>query len=91
MNYYLVSYDLNRPGQDYADLIAEIERSPNWAKPMLSCFIVGTNENPSQLMERLRPWIDPNDWIIVIRVCKDWDGWLTNDIHDWIRTNVPYC
>ncbi len=91
MNYFMVSYDLYTPGQKYNDLIEEIEGSPNWAKVMLSCFIVGTNESAAQLNARLRTHLDTNDYIIVIRICDDYDGWFQTEVHTWIRQNVPAC
>jgi hypothetical protein len=93
MNYFLVTYDLYSPGQKYNDLIAEIEKAPTsaWAKIMLSCYIVGTSESASRLSDRLRKHLDDNDTILVIKICNNYQGWLTQEIHDWIKNHVPDC
>jgi hypothetical protein len=93
VNFFLVSYDLITPGQKYDALIAEIKSSPTsgWAKLMLSCFIVKTSEDFAQLASRLHAHLDANDRLVVIRVCRDYKGWLSPTVHKWMSDNLPPC
>lgn len=89
MNTYCVSYDLLAPGKNYDDLIAEIKRSPDWAKPLKSLFLVRTSESPEQLYNRLRPKMDANDLILVIHVRRPFFGFLGKDVISWIEQHIP--
>ena len=72
-------------------LIQLLERFPVWAKPLLSCFIIGTTETAQQVNDKIRAVLDDNDLFIVIKVAQPHQGWLDKDIHKWIEDNVPYC
>lgn len=89
MNAYCISYDLLSPGKNYDDLIAEIKRSPTWAKPLKSLFLVRTTETPEQLYNRLRPHMDGNDLVLIIHVRKPYYGFLDKDVINWIDQSVP--
>jgi hypothetical protein len=93
MTTFLVSYDLRAPGQAYHSLIEEIKAPPTvgWAKPLESCFLVVTRESADALFNRLRAKIDQNDSILVIRVCRPYQAWTSQEVHDWIMENVPAC
>ena len=91
MNVYCVSYDLLAPGKSYDALIAEITNSPSWAKPLKSLFLVETNESPEQLYNRLRPKMDANDLILIVRVCRDYYGFFNKEVIEWIDQHVRLC
>ena len=90
---YLVSYDLRAPGQKYDRLIEAIKADPTraWARPLESCFFVTSNESAEALYTRLKAKIDNNDGIVVIRICLPYQGWLSQEVHDWIAAKVPAC
>ena len=60
-------------------------------KPMESCWLVNTTESANQLFERLHAKMDRNDNLIVIKVCRSYEGWFSKEVHDWIKEHVPYC
>lgn len=81
----LISYDLNRPGQDYQRLARKIillVGIGNYIRPLDSVWIVSSNLQPSVLKEHLR--LDYNDKLIVTGM----DGWgiynFTNEESTWI-------
>ena len=56
---------------------------------MQSTWLVITAETPDQVWKRLEPHIDKNDYLLVIEVRDNVQGWLPKDAWDWIHTNVP--
>lgn len=85
---FIVSYDLNRPGQNYEGLLEEIRRSPGWLHPMQSTWLIYTNESAQQLSDRLLKYIDGSDRLILMPASKPVLGWLTQESWDWINKYV---
>lgn len=85
---YVVSYDLNVPGQDYASLYQELKRSLNWWHYLDSSWLVYTGESAPVLFGRLAQHLDRNDRILIARVTNDYSGWLSEDAWQWIRQYV---
>ncbi len=81
---YSISYDLNRPGQKYEDLYEAIESYIN-CKIMKSHYLVYTNENANQIYNRLKPYLDDNDYIFISEVTSNMGGWLYTIACDWIN------
>ncbi|EHH0751324.1 hypothetical protein ACJO1Q_03580 [Vibrio parahaemolyticus] len=88
MTVYCVSYDLNKSGQNYNGLYDEIKSSPGWCHALDSTWLISTSESASQLSERLRKKIDGNDDLLVIKVSRDYAGWLSKQTWDWIDKHV---
>ena len=81
----MINYDLNRPGQDYTDLISEIKRSQDWAKYLISGWFIVTTETPKQVYERLLKWIDSSDEILINEFTSNYYGCLNKEIWEWLR------
>ena len=64
---YLVSYDLNKEGKDYADLIAAIKRL-NCGKVLFSEWLVATDSTAEQVFDYLRQFTDSNDGLLVVEL-----------------------
>ncbi|MBP9143897.1 MAG: hypothetical protein KBF21_15935 [Thermoanaerobaculia bacterium] len=88
MRVYSVNYDLNRPGQNYAGLISELENSPNWWHFLKSSWLIATFETPEQLWDRISPHIDKSDTVLIIEVVNRSAGWMSQEAWDWINVNV---
>lgn len=88
MRVYAVSYDLNKPGQDYSSLIAELEASPGWWHYLKSTWLIATNESVQQLAGRLLQRIDKDDSLLVIEVLNNKAGWLPQKAWDWINRQL---
>jgi hypothetical protein len=86
---YLITYDLKTPGRDYAKLYEAIKASQKWWHYLESCWVIVTDENPTQIWNRLAPAIDNSDRLLVIEVRDSVQGWLPKDAWDWIHSNVP--
>lgn len=81
-----INYDLNKPGQNYEDLIKKIKSiGSGYARPCESCWLIYTNKTPTEVGEALRPYMDSNDILLVSRFySNDYFGWLSKDVHNWI-------
>lgn len=62
---YLVSYDLDKPGQNYSPLISELERLGG-IKILYSEWIVRSNVTAAQMRDHLLAFIDSNDMLLVV-------------------------
>ena len=84
---YMVTYDLNAPGQKYEqvlavlDSIAEGEACSFWQ----SSYLLKSALAPAQIMDKLKPHLDENDKVLVIQVTKNHQGWL--DDTEWRKFN----
>lgn len=88
MAVYMVSYDLNKSGQDYKGLYEELKNSPVWWHYLDSTWLIKTNETVVQLWERIEPHIDSNDRCLVIPVSKPYSGWMTEEAWNWLDQNI---
>lgn len=85
----LISYDLNKPGKDYNDLLKTI-KSYAWARLSESSYAIKTDQTPSQTFNKLKPYLDQNDTLYVINLKKPYSGQGPNDVNDWLENNLPH-
>lgn len=85
MKTYIVTYDLNRPGQNYDALIVAIKSYTNWAKIQRSTWAIQTNNSSVQIRDHLRAHMDTNDSLFVGELGRDaaWVG-LSKEVSDWL-------
>jgi hypothetical protein len=84
---YMITYDLNSTGQRYSELISAIKGASNgrWCTYWKSSYLIQSPLSPSQIADRLKPYLDSNDRLIVIEVKRNYEGWLTDD--EWSYIN----
>jgi hypothetical protein len=89
MKTYLVGYDLNKPGQDYADLIKEIRAYPDWWHYLDSTWIIKTDWTAKQIRDDLKPHIDPSDELLVVLLGGEgaWTG-FKKTASEWLLENL---
>lgn len=85
---YSVNYDLKSPGQDYKALHEAIKSCGVWWHYLGSTWLVDTNLDASGVYEKISPYIDGNDWVLVIAVTSDYEGWLPKKAWDWIKSRT---
>lgn len=88
MTVYCVSYDLNKPGQNYDSLYEELENSTSRLHFLDSTWLIYTRESANQLLSRLLKHIDLNDCLLVIEVTSSYAGRLPDDAWKWIKDYV---
>lgn len=86
----LVGYDLNAPGQKYAELIEQIKSLGGWWHHLDSTWLVVTSKTPSQVRDQLTSYLDTGDELLVLDVSGD--NWSTHGIaksgNDWLHANL---
>lgn len=87
----LITYDLRKPGRDYIDLYAAINGLPGLKHhPLESIWLLETALMPQQVADRLNPIIDVNDSLLVIKLQKDYGGWLPKESWNWLDSRAYY-
>ena len=87
-NNLFISYDLNSPGQDYEILISEIKSLGNWAKVQKSFWYVNASLSAAQAKDKLIPYIDRNDSLVVVDASNNEAAWygLSDKAANYIKT-----
>jgi hypothetical protein len=68
---YLLTYDLDRPGQNYAGLFAALT-SAGGVRILLSTWLLNANETSEQVRDRYQRFFNPNDRVFVCHVDGNW-------------------
>lgn len=64
---FLISYDLDKPGQDYPRLIERLEQL-GAVRVLLSEWIVNGSHTSASLRDDLMRYVDANDKLLVVRL-----------------------
>lgn len=86
---YLISYDLNKPGQSYANLYQSIKNLGSWCHPLDSTWFVVSELSATAIRDQLRLVIDQSDSLIVNEVGDQaaWYG-LSQEVSDWLKSHI---
>ena len=85
----LITYDLNRPGQDYPELYEAIESLGECWHELDSTWILATQLRPDQVMERLAEELDKSDSLLIIDITRaTYQGLLSQKAWDWLARHV---
>jgi hypothetical protein len=85
----LVTYDLNKPGKDYNDLLKTVKNYP-WARLSESSYAIKTEQAPHQVFDKLKPFLDQNDNLYIINLKRPYAGFGHKEVNDWLESNLPY-
>lgn len=85
---YLITYDLDKPGQDYSDVLKTIKNLGGWARLSESSYVVSCQLTVQQIYDRLKQYLDNNDQLYVIHVSNPWTGFGPKDVNDWLNTHL---
>jgi len=84
---YLVTYDLHKPEKEYKPLIDALESYPDRLHVLASTWLLSTTGTAQQISDRLRPLMDRDDHILIIKVSNDYQGWLPDASNKWINSH----
>ena len=88
MSRYIITFDLDAPGQNYEALTERIRSYPRWAKLMGSTWSVVTSQTSEQVRDHLKPALDGNDKLLVGGLgTSAWYG-LSAKLSDWLKANA---
>lgn len=89
MSALLITYDLNKPGQNYQGLYEEIKSFGAWWHHLDSTWIVDTRLTVETVADRIRTKVDDSDHFLVLNITGDANqGWLPKKAWEWINTHV---
>jgi hypothetical protein len=79
MSVHLISYDLDKPGQNYPRIISELERL-GAKKVLYSEWMLKSNLSDVQLRDHLQKFVDGNDMLLVVTVSGGaWNSLMVSD------------
>lgn len=88
MALYIISYDLGKPNRDYDGLFEELKKFDNWWHYLESTWIIKTLDEPNKIFDKLKPYLDDDDNLLVMETGKKSYGWLPTKAWDWIKKNI---
>jgi|32_taG_2_1085360.scaffolds.fasta_scaffold165751_2 hypothetical protein len=94
MTTYIVGYDLNKAGKNYAELIAEIKAIANGFWHHLdSTWLVNSDLSAGAIRDRLKKHLDGDDELLVIAVANSWATYgVAESGNKWLRESLqPAC
>lgn len=82
---YLITYDLNRTGQNYPGLFTAIKGLGSNIHPLKSVWFVRSTKTAGQIRDVLKKHIDSNDQIFVGEI-DDWASYNLGSVNaDWLN------
>lgn len=91
MTAYMITYDLNSKGQKYEQVIETIKESSlnnSWCSFWKSSWLIKSNLSPNEIVNKLEPYLDGNDRLLVVEVKNNMQGWLAEEDWKYIRENI---
>ncbi len=89
MSAFIISYDLNKPGQDYSSLYEEIKTLGSWWHNLDSTWVVDSSLSAKQIRDRLWAKMDNNDAILVVKSAGEgaWNG-FDDSASKWLKDHL---
>lgn len=86
---FCISYDLNKPGQNYPGLYDKIKKLGSWCHPVDSTWFVETTYSAEEVRDTIKAVIDSSDSLIVTKASAPgaWCG-LSNEVSQWLKNNL---
>jgi hypothetical protein len=90
MSTFLAGYDLDKPGQNYAGLEAEIKSLGAWWHNLDSTWLVVSGLSCTKVRDRVLATLDANDKVLVVDVSSDSAAWFgfSEAASQWIKANL---
>ena len=85
MAVFLVSYDLNKQGQNYTNLINAIKTYDAYTKCLHSQWLISTNDNIDSVYVYLSNKIDTDDLLLISPIVQPLYATLQSDVISWLK------
>lgn len=86
---YMITYDLNSEGQKYDKVIQAIkDASISWCTYWKSSYLIKSSLSANQIADKITPYLDSNDRMIVVEATKNYQGWLGEKQWEFNRENI---
>jgi hypothetical protein len=83
----LVTFDPNKHGQDYPNLLDEI-KSYSYVRLSESSYAIITDKTPDTVCEELKKHIDTNDNIYIVNLKRPYAGYGSELVIDWLKKEL---
>lgn len=81
-----ITYDLNKPGQDYDLVHSAIKKLGDWRHPLESYWVVDTSVTLHRAYEMVKSVCDDSTHLFVARIHSgEYQGWLPKEFWDWMN------
>ncbi|HHV85188.1 MAG TPA: hypothetical protein GXX42_05145 [Petrimonas sp.] len=83
---FLITYDLRKPGRDYASLYDAIKDIGDYNQPLESVWLVANNSmDVFKVTTHLKKYMDKSDLIFVVDITEsNCQGWLPKSSWEWL-------
>ena len=88
---YLITYDLNKSGEDYEGVIEAIKSASDgvWCTYWKSAYLIRSDyQSATDVSDLITPHLDSNDRLIAIEVINNNQGWLTKEQWEYINETI---
>lgn len=88
---YMITYDLNREGQKYNDVINAIKEASTgvWCSYWKSSYIIKSNlPTADDIFKLIKPYLDNNDKLFVVKITNNYQGWLSKEQWNYIDNSI---
>ena len=83
----LITYTLRNSLKDYTPLFEAVKNnSLRWWHYIDSAWIVETMLTPDALAGDLYPFIEQTDYLLVVRIVNEHQGWLPEKAWEWLNS-----
>jgi hypothetical protein len=83
----LVTFDSDKPGQDYSDLLDQIKSYSN-VRLSKSSYAIITDKTPGVVCEEMKKYIDANDNLYIINLKRPYAGYGSELVTDWLKKEL---
>jgi hypothetical protein len=82
----LITYELKTVGKDYTTFFEQIKKnSDGWWHYLEGSWMSNTRMSAEGFAKSLFPYMTQSDYLLVIKVDKEFQGWLPNEAWDWLN------
>ncbi|TLG72088.1 hypothetical protein [Culicoidibacter larvae] len=88
---YIITYDLNAPGQKYNEVIETIKTTLStgvWCSFWKSSYVFRSNLTPTEMMSCLNPLLDSDDRVFICELNENYNGSLPSEGWDYIKQSI---
>ncbi len=87
---YLITYDLNKTGQDYENVIKAIKdcsAANVWCSFWKSSYLIKSNLTANQILDKIKPYLDQNDKFLAVEANSyNYQGWLSEEQWKYVNS-----
>lgn len=85
MNKYVVSYDLNKEGQKYSELINFLKSFPDYVHVQKSYWFIKSNESANFISEKIESILDKNDEYLILKFDSHPAGKVADEVYQDLK------